>query len=387
MITGLLLLSLILMCGGGPSGEVLGFKYWEDPGATKAYIVDGEAGRFTAFLYVLIFSGFAFYFGPELIVFTAGEMRNPRKNLPIAARRFFYRLVTFYVLGALAIGIICNSNAEGLTSGSGNADASPWVIAIRDSGIAVLDSVVNAGILTSAWSSGAHIEQRSKRGELWLTNHSLLGNSFLFMSSRSLYSLAISGNAPQIFVKCNGYGLPIYAVGAACLFVPLAYLSLGSSAGTVFNYFISITNTAGFLSWTVCCITMLRFRKACDTQNVQVPYRSRFQPILSRICIGCFVSLLLLNGFTNFYTGNWSVSGFVTAYIGLPAFLLLWIGHKLIAGRSDPWMTPPAEIDLESKRAEVEADAQLWAAMDAKKAEMRGGKGPTWLKKVSVLWA
>jgi amino acid transporter len=124
MILGLLLLSFILMLGGGPTHDRLGFRYWNEPGATKAYIVGGAGGRFTAFLYVLVFSGFSFYFGPELIVFSAGEMRNPRKTVPIAARHYFIRLIFFYVLGALAIGIICASDAEGLTSSPGNANAS-----------------------------------------------------------------------------------------------------------------------------------------------------------------------------------------------------------------------------------------------------------------------
>jgi amino acid transporter len=31
-IVGLILLGIILSAGGGPSGEVIGFKYWRDPG-------------------------------------------------------------------------------------------------------------------------------------------------------------------------------------------------------------------------------------------------------------------------------------------------------------------------------------------------------------------
>ena len=167
MLVGLLLLAVILMLGGGPSGDRIGFRTWNDPGAVKEHVVGGAGGRFTAFLYVWVFSGFSFYFGPELIITTSGEMYHPRKNLPIASRRFFYRLAFFYVFGALAIGAICRSDAEDLTSGAGNANASPWVIAIRNAGISALPSIVNGGILTSAWSAG---------------------NSFLYMSSRSLVS-------------------------------------------------------------------------------------------------------------------------------------------------------------------------------------------------------
>lgn len=289
MITGLLILAFILMLGGGPDRDRLGFRYWSDPGATNTYLVSGAGGRFTAFLYVWVFSGFSFYFGPELIIFTAGEMRNPRKNLPIAARRFFARLVFFYVLGALAIGVICKSNSEGLTSGSGDANASPWVIAIRNAGISVLPSIVNAGILTSAWSAG---------------------NAYLYMSSRSLYSLAVAGNAPKIFTRCNRYGLPIYAVLASSCFTFLAYLNVGSQAGRVFNWFINLTNTAGYTSWILCALISIRFRKACAVQGVVMPYRSRTQPYGAWICLFLFTFLLLMNGFTVFYPGNFTASGF-----------------------------------------------------------------------------
>ena len=92
-------------------------------------------------------------------------MYHPRKNLPIASRCFFYRLAFFYVFSVLAVGAFCRSDTQDLTSRAGNADASLLVIAIRNAGISVLPSIVNGKILTSAWSAG---------------------NSFLYMSSRSL---------------------------------------------------------------------------------------------------------------------------------------------------------------------------------------------------------
>uniref|UniRef100_A0A8H7NBY2 Amino acid permease/ SLC12A domain-containing protein n=1 Tax=Bionectria ochroleuca TaxID=29856 RepID=A0A8H7NBY2_BIOOC len=33
VIVGIILLSLVIACGGGPSGEATGFRYWKDPGA------------------------------------------------------------------------------------------------------------------------------------------------------------------------------------------------------------------------------------------------------------------------------------------------------------------------------------------------------------------
>lgn len=364
MIIGLLILSFILFWGGGPSHDRLGFRYWKDPGAVKEYITTGEGGRFTAFLYVWVFSGFSFYFSPELIIFTGGEMVNPRKNLPIASRHFFWRLIFFYIFGVLAIGVTCNPDSEGLTSGSGDANASPWVIAIQNAGIPILPSIVNAGILTSACSAG---------------------NAYLYMSSRSIYSLAVSGNAPKIFARCNRWGSPIYSILAASCFAPLAYLSCGSQAGIVFNWLVSLTNTAGYTSWILCAIVYLRFRKACVAQGVSVPYRSRVQPYMAWVSLVFFTILLLCNGFTCFYPGRFTVSGFLTTYIGIPIFLVLWIGHKLILGRRDPWMRSPWKVDLITGLREVEADARMWTGMEETQNEQKA-MGNKWLKKVSNIW-
>lgn len=39
VIVALILLSLILACGGGPKGDATGFTYWGNPGAFNAYIL------------------------------------------------------------------------------------------------------------------------------------------------------------------------------------------------------------------------------------------------------------------------------------------------------------------------------------------------------------
>jgi amino acid permease len=74
----------------------------------------------------------------------------------------------------------------------------PFVIAINNAGIATLPSIVNAALLSSAWSAAS---------------------SDLYCSSRALYALAISKNAPQFLTRVNSYGLPYYcvAISIACV--------------------------------------------------------------------------------------------------------------------------------------------------------------------------
>ncbi|PYH94382.1 hypothetical protein BO71DRAFT_379761 [Aspergillus ellipticus CBS 707.79] len=349
LIIGLLILSFILFWGGGPASHArLGFHYWRDPGAMNTYLVSGPTGRFCAFLHTLCYSVFSFNFAPELLVLAAGEMQNPRKNLPRAAKQYFYRLLIFYILGVLAIGVICPSTASGLATGTGVA-ASPWVIAIKRAGIHGLDSVVNAVIITSAWSSA---------------------NSYLYMSSRTLYSLAKTGSAPALFARCNRHGVPHDAVLVSSLFSLLAYMDCGAGASTAFNWFVNITTTAGFTSWTCCGIIFLRFRKACTVQGLSgkdMPYRSMWQPYGAVLATLLCPILLLCNGFGVFFRGEWSVSGFWTSYVGLFVFLAIYATHRVVRW-GDGWARGPEEVDLVSGLEEVLA---LWGDGDGE-GEKRG---------------
>jgi yeast amino acid transporter len=269
LIIGLMILAFILFWGGGPNHQRLGFWYWQNPGAANTLILRGDAGRFVAGLATLISSILPFTFSPEMVVVTAGEIQSPRRNLPRVARNFFWRLVVFYIGGTIAISVICPSNADELTSGASGAGASPWVVGIKRAGIHGLDSVINAVIITASWSAG---------------------NSFLYLASRTLYSMTLEGSAPRIFKRCTKQGVPIYAVGASSLFNLLAYMNVNSSAADVFNWLLNLVNTGGFISWVCCSIIYIRFRNACEVQNSpseKLTAHSRLQPL------GSWMSLVL----------------------------------------------------------------------------------------------
>jgi len=338
MMIGLLLLSFILFWGGGPSRERLGFRYWQHPGATNVYLEKGNTGRFCALLETLVLSAFPFTFAPELLVATGGEMESPRRNLPTAAKRYFWRLIIFYVGCVLSIGILSPFNDKRLTAGGAGAGSSAFVVGIKNAGIHGLDSVINAGIIISAWSSG---------------------NSFLYLSSRSLYSLAVTGNAPKFFKACTKSGVPYRAVAASSLFCLLAYLNVGKSSSVVFDWFVNLTNESAFISWICCMVVYWRFRKACIAQgitNEQLPYHNTwFQPWGSWVAMAGCSLLVFLNGFNVFWPSEWSASSFLTAYVGIPIFLVIYFGHRIYA-RNDPWAHRPEDVDMVTGLDEVEAE-------------------------------
>ena len=240
-IMGLIVLGIVLFFGGGPHHDRLGFRYWQHPGAFVPYLVHNrDTSGFLGFWTAMIKAGFSFVFSPELITTAAGEVEAPRRNIPKATNRFIYRLIVFYVLGTLVIGVTVAYNdkalLQGVASGSSGAGASPFVIGIQNAGIGGLNHVINAAILISAWSAG---------------------NSWVYAGSRTLYSLARDGQAPKVFARCNKHGVPYAAVLVTWAIGLLSYLNLSSSGSTVFYWFTNISTVGGFISWILVLITYL----------------------------------------------------------------------------------------------------------------------------------
>lgn len=102
----------------------------------------------------LPFSLAAFAYNNVQIVGVAGaETINSRVAIPKAVRRTYIRIVLFYVMSIFVIGLIVPSTSAALYHGDGTAATAPFVIAIKAAGIKVLPSIVNAVVLTSAFSS------------------------------------------------------------------------------------------------------------------------------------------------------------------------------------------------------------------------------------------
>ncbi|KZT19056.1 amino-acid permease inda1 [Neolentinus lepideus HHB14362 ss-1] len=336
-ITSLIIIGVVLFFGGGPNHDRLGFRFWINPGAFREYLVDGSTGRFLGFWTALIRAGFAFMLAPELIIAAVGESEAPHRNIPKATRRFSYRLVIFYILGSLVIGIITPSNdpklLQAIHSGKTGAGASPFVLGIQRAGIKGLNHVYNAMILTSAWSSG---------------------NSFMYASSRALYSLALSGQAPSVFRRCNRYGVPYVAVSATAVVSCIVYLNVSSSAAVVFQWFVNLTTTSGFIAWIVLFLCHIRFRQALIYHKAMdmLKFRTPLQPYYTWFTLFLMTVLTITNGFEVFFPGQFSASSFLAAYITIPLFMILYLGHKIWV--RTPWIKKLEDIDIHEGKEEAD---------------------------------
>lgn len=333
-IVGLLLMAFIIDLGGSPTHDRLGFRYWVNPGFMPPTVASGGAGRFLSFFSTLVTAAYS-YGGVEGCAVAAGEAENPRRNIPKAVRRIFWRIIVFYVLGALAVGVLVPYNNEGLT-GSGTRN-SPWVIAIVNAKIKGLPSVVNAVILTSACSAG---------------------NAFLYTSSRFLFALAQNRQAPRIFAICNKSGNPYVSVLFTASISLLTFMSVSTGAGQVFQWFLNLTTISNIFTWWSILIASLCFRRACKAQGVSrddLPYKAPYQPYTTWAGLIFFSIILLFNGWEVFTKGNWNAGTFVTDYVGIPIYFGLYLFWKILKRTS---FVKPSEADLWTGKAAI--DEEVW---------------------------
>ncbi|KAH9968928.1 amino acid permease [Russula dissimulans] len=333
-ITGLIILGIILDLGGGPDHDRLGFRYWKHPGPFVQYQgIGGAKGRFLGTWAVMTQAAFSFI-GTEIVAIAAGEAKNPRRNLPKAIRRVYIRICLFYIGGVTCIGLLVPSNDPSLALGSGTAAASPFVIAIKRSGIKTLPGIINACLLTSAWSAAS---------------------SDLYTSSRALYGLAIAGNAPAIFKMTLRNGLPIASLIFSSSFALLAFMGVHAGSGKVFNWFANMTAVAGLLTWFGIAYTYIRFYAGMKVHGIDrktLPFSSPLQPYAAYYAaVSCLV-ICFFSGWSVFLRGNWNSADFVTNYLPLALFPVLYVGARL-------WTrvphVKPSEMDFYTGLAEIEA--------------------------------
>ncbi|KIY50211.1 hypothetical protein FISHEDRAFT_39899 [Fistulina hepatica ATCC 64428] len=334
-VVGLVITCLVIDLGGAPDHDRRGFRYWREEPFNNTYlnIVPASKARFLGFWAVLTQAAFS-YGGMEGLASICLEAENPRRTMRTAVRAIFYRIVLLYIISLWLVGMCISCKDPNLlqanTSQTGTAAESPFVIVITTSGIKVLNQIVNAVVLTSAFSSG---------------------NEFLYSSSRALFMLAQEGQAPRIFAKILPNGVPIYSLAFTSLFALLAYLNCGSGgASTAFNWLSNITTLGSMITWLGVAITHIRFYRGMKKQGVPrsvLPFRSWIQPYGAWAVLISFSIIIFFNGWS--YLKPWDASDFFSSYINIPFVIILYFGWK-VAKKTR--IVPLEEMDLTSHYVE-----------------------------------
>lgn len=306
---------------------MIGFKFWTGVnGPFQQYLgIPGALGRFLGYWATLTRAAFGMV-GVENIGLTTGETKNPKSTMAKAIRRVWIRIVIFFCVTVFVLTLIMPSSDPRLKIKTGTAASSPFVLAFTRVGIRGLPHVINAGVLTSAFSAGS---------------------AHMYLGSRALWALSFTGRAPKIFQRTNRYGTPYLCVAVAFAFGLLAFTSAGAtSSAQVFDYFANMTSQVGLISWAGIAATYLRFYQACKKQGFnrkELGYRGWFQPFVGwyTLIFTCIVTLF--NAWTVFLKGHWDTADFICGYLPVPLFFIAYFGHKFWTKGK---MVPVMEVDL-----------------------------------------
>ncbi|KAF4472459.1 Dicarboxylic amino acid permease [Fusarium albosuccineum] len=334
LVVFLIILGLVINLGGVPGTERIGFRYWKDPGPFVEHIATGNWGKFLGYWSVMTSAVFSFA-GVESIAMAAAETRNPQKAIPKACKNVFIRIIVFYVLAILIVGMLVRSDDERLNDQSGSAAQSPFVIAASAAGIPAIPSVVNAVVITSAWSA---------------SNQSLLAGT------RVLYGLALKRQAPQIFLRTTPWGTPYVCVGLFTCFMFLSFMSLSNGAMTVFWWLVDLTAAGVLVSWSAILFNHIRLRLAMKKQGIPItslPWHNSWTLYSSSFGLFMSLTILLTGGFSVFTKGNWDPVGFVSSYLDIPLVTGAYLIWKFVKKTK---IVPLSEIPLKEAFRKSEQD-------------------------------
>ncbi|KAI9041706.1 putative arginine transporter [Aspergillus affinis] len=334
-VVGFMIFAICIDAGAG-GRDYIGFHYWVNPGPFSPYegISPDSKAKFVGFWAVLIQAGFS-YQGTELVGIAAGETENPRKTVPSAIRKTFYRILFFFVLTIFFIGLLVPYTNDDLLTDGNDANSSPFVIAARLAGVKILPSIINAVLLTVVLSAA---------------------NSNVYSGSRILIGLAQEGFAPRWFKKTTKQGVPYFGVAFTAAFGLLGFMNVSNAGSTVFNWLLNIAGVAGFITWSSLNACHLAFMRALKARNISrdlLPYKAVWQPWYAWYGLFFNVLIILTQGFTAFIP-TFSVTDFFIAYLSLILFVVLYVGHKIVYRTR---FVRPIEADIDTGRTALENES------------------------------
>jgi lysine-specific permease len=300
-----------LMITGMMGDHSVGFQNWtlSDPKTgTHAPFVGGIGAALAVFLV----AGFSFQ-GTEGVGLAAAETADPTRNVPKAIRTVFWRILLFYIGSIFVVGtLIAYTDPNLLNADESHIAFSPFTMVFgrlpRFGYYAA--NLMNAVILSSVLSCG---------------------NSSMYVASRMLYAMSHSHKAPKVFGKLNRRGVPVAALLATGLISALAFFSTTVGEHRIYQIFYNASGLSGFIIWLGIAVCHLRFRKAWVAQGRspdELKFKSKFYPYGPWLALVLFLVVLFGANINVFQTPVFSWFDFITDYLMIPVFVILYLSHK-----------------------------------------------------------
>ncbi|KAJ4305323.1 hypothetical protein N0V90_000854 [Kalmusia sp. IMI 367209] len=318
-----------MVLGAGPKGYVHHGDGWKEDAFKNGF----KGFSSSVLLAVLAIGGFL-----------AGEAKSPRYSVGHAAFLIPIRVTTIYLVCIVFISILVPADSPSLFGSSGVA-ASPFVIALNESGITGLPDFLNCVILIAVASIAAES---------------------IFIASRMLRFMSHQNLIPQWVAQVDSKGRPRWAILITLLAaIALTYCNLSAGGIEVFTWLGQIASTGYFMVWVVVAITSFRFRAALKAQGDTLfdePYAWRctlwpIPPILLLTCCTLYTACSFYLGLYPIGATSPSAYSFFQYMIGLLLITLSTIGYKVIFRTK---MRDPATVDLKTGRRTL-SEEEIWA--------------------------
>jgi lysine-specific permease len=263
------------------------------------------------FISVLMVAGFSFQ-GTEIFGITAGETHDPRVSIPRAVRNVFWRILLFYILSMSVISFLIPYNNQLLISSSTtNVGDSPFTIVLAMAGLHFAQITMTIVVLLALLSAA---------------------NSSMYTATRVLWHIAQEGHAPKFLASTSKHGIPIPALIFGAAISAVVFLSSIIGQGQLFIWLLNISSLTGFIAWFGIALCHYRFRRAYLAQGHKLsdlPYYTKGFPFGPLFALCLSVLVVLGQQFDAIVTHKLNFDNLIGTYIGLPIFILFYLGYKL----------------------------------------------------------
>ncbi|KAI9066586.1 hypothetical protein FKP32DRAFT_1704719 [Trametes sanguinea] len=311
-----IILGIAVNVGGNQAHEYIGGKNWHIPGAPFV-------GGFGGFARVFVTASFA-YGGTESLGITAGETKNPSRNMPRVVKFVFWRILLFYILSILLMGLNVPYNYPGLSNKE--TTTSPFTIVFQMAGSTVAGSFMNTVILTSVLSAGNHA---------------------LFAGTRVLYGLATTTppQAPAFFARTTRSGVPLLALLATSSVSILCFGSSFIGSGELWGWLQNIVGVSNQIAWLSIGLASWKFRRAWIRQGrplSEMKFRAAWTwPWGPYFVVITVTALIIIQGWSSVIP-KFSAVDFVSFYIEIPVMIVMYLAWMIITRPTPASGAPPS---------------------------------------------
>ncbi len=157
-------------------------------------------------------------------------------------------------------------------------------------------------------------------------------NASMYSSTRILWYLSQTKQAPKFIGHVTNKGVPIIALIITALIGSVVFMSSFIGNGVIFTYLVQISSLCGFIAWYGIAYSHYCFRKNVlpnmGGESI-LKYKAKFYPYTQIISMIMIAFIILAQCIT--LNTNYRMIDILMLYSSVILFFILYLGHKIYA--------------------------------------------------------